>query len=123
MNLTQTRLERWHVPTHRQELEQDLGKAGSRFFDPERRPEPPFICEAQARVCVEGIEGLRQLFDEALERLGQQLVHGAEVVVDEPMVHPCGFGDRSGSDACISDLVEKLFSGVQQGNGRLLARP
>ena len=54
---------------------------------------------------------------EALEHLHEQLVHRAEVVVDEALVGACLGGQPARADPGVPDLDEQALGGVQEGLG------
>ena len=87
-----------------------------------RAPRRHFSAKLRFGFGVERLEGIGELIHEALQRLCEQLIHRAEVVVDEPVIHSGGFGQCPGGNARVAHLVEKVLGGVHQRAGRLLAR-
>ena len=58
-----------------------------------------------------------QALGEALEHLDEQLVHRAEVVVDEALVGARLGGEPARADPGVADLDEQALGGVEEGLG------
>ena len=63
---------------------------------------------------VQGALALDEPRREALENLHEQVLHGSEVVVDEPVVDTGLLRDGPCRDACVSNVDEKSLRSIEK---------
>ena len=110
-------LQLWTIPGERLQLEPDLLIRKVLVEIGHRRP--PLHEERHVRRIHLALP-LDEPFGKPFEHAHEQLLHGAEVVVDEAVIRPGLLGDLAGCDPARADLDEQPLSGVEERLLRLV---
>ena len=110
-------LQLWTIPGERLQLEPDLLIRKVLVEIGHRRP--PLHEERHVRRIHLALP-LDEPFGKPFEHAHRQLLHGAEVVVDEAVIRPGLLGDLAGCDPARADLDEQPLSGVEERLLRLV---
>ena len=110
------------VPRHGLQLEPDLGIAGGDVLLEEPHGRAPLLEEGDVGRVHRPLP-LDQLVGEPLQHAQEQVLHGAEVVVDEAVVDARLLGHQPGGDGGVPDAHQQTLGRIEQRLLRLHTRP